>query len=80
MSRSALLFTETGLVLGAANIFLPFMILPVYAVVAQLDHAAERKPPRRSGATAARAASARVIAAARPCRASSPGVALRLLA
>ena len=28
-----LLFTETGLVLGAANIFLPFMILPIYSVV-----------------------------------------------
>jgi len=32
-----LLFTETGLVLGAANVFLPFMILPIYAVVKQLD-------------------------------------------
>jgi len=32
-----LLFTETGLVLGAANIFLPFMILPVYSVVKLID-------------------------------------------
>ncbi len=28
-----LLFTETGLVLGAANVFLPFMILPIYSVL-----------------------------------------------
>jgi putative spermidine/putrescine transport system permease protein len=32
-----LLFTETGLVLGAANVFLPFMILPVYSVVKLID-------------------------------------------
>jgi putative spermidine/putrescine transport system permease protein len=32
-----LLFTETGLVLGAANVFLPFMILPVYSVVRLID-------------------------------------------
>jgi putative spermidine/putrescine transport system permease protein len=32
-----LLFTETGLIVGAANIFLPFMILPIYAVAKQLD-------------------------------------------
>jgi putative spermidine/putrescine transport system permease protein len=32
-----LLFTETGLVIGAANVFLPFMILPVYAVLRQVD-------------------------------------------
>jgi putative spermidine/putrescine transport system permease protein len=32
-----LLFTETGLVIGAANVFLPFMILPIYAVVRQVD-------------------------------------------
>lgn len=32
-----LLFTETGLVLGAANVFLPFMILPIYSVVRQVD-------------------------------------------
>jgi putative spermidine/putrescine transport system permease protein len=32
-----LLFTEAGLVLGAANIFLPFMILPVYSVVKLID-------------------------------------------
>jgi putative spermidine/putrescine transport system permease protein len=32
-----LLFTETGLVLGAANVFLPFMILPIYSVVKLVD-------------------------------------------
>ena len=32
-----MLFTETGLVLGAANIFLPFMILPIYSVVKLID-------------------------------------------
>ncbi|MEM9783360.1 MAG: ABC transporter permease [Pseudomonadota bacterium] len=34
-----LLFTETALVIGAANVFLPFMVLPIYAVVRQLDPA-----------------------------------------
>lgn len=32
-----LLFTETGLVIGATNIFLPFIILPIYAVAKQVD-------------------------------------------
>jgi putative spermidine/putrescine transport system permease protein len=32
-----MIFTETALIAGAANIFLPFMILPIYAVVAQID-------------------------------------------
>ncbi|MBN8944654.1 MAG: ABC transporter permease [Rhizobiales bacterium] len=32
-----LLFTEAGLVLGAANVFLPFMILPIYSVVKLVD-------------------------------------------
>jgi putative spermidine/putrescine transport system permease protein len=32
-----LLFTQVGLVLGAANIFLPFMILPIYSVVKLID-------------------------------------------
>jgi putative spermidine/putrescine transport system permease protein len=32
-----LLFTETGLVLGAVNVFLPFMILPIYSVVKLID-------------------------------------------
>ena len=32
-----LIFTETALIVGAVNVFLPFMILPVFAVVAQLD-------------------------------------------
>jgi putative spermidine/putrescine transport system permease protein len=34
-----MIFTETALIVGSVNIFLPFMILPIYAVVAQLDHA-----------------------------------------
>lgn len=32
-----LLFTEFGLVLGAANVFLPFMILPIYSVLNLMD-------------------------------------------
>jgi putative spermidine/putrescine transport system permease protein len=32
-----MIFTETALIVGSVNIFLPFMILPVYAIVAQLD-------------------------------------------
>ena len=32
-----LLFTEPGLVLGAANVFLPFMVLPVFSVVKLID-------------------------------------------
>jgi putative spermidine/putrescine transport system permease protein len=32
-----MLFTETALVVGAANVFLPFMVLPIYSVVRQLD-------------------------------------------
>jgi putative spermidine/putrescine transport system permease protein len=32
-----LLFTESGLVLGAVNIFLPFMVLPIFAVVKLID-------------------------------------------
>jgi putative spermidine/putrescine transport system permease protein len=32
-----MIFTETALVVGSVNIFLPFMILPIYAVVTQLD-------------------------------------------
>jgi putative spermidine/putrescine transport system permease protein len=32
-----LLFTETGLILGAANVFLPFMILPIYSVLKLID-------------------------------------------
>jgi hypothetical protein len=38
-----LLFTETGLVIGAVNVFLPFMILPLYSVVSLID------PPSRRG-------------------------------
>jgi putative spermidine/putrescine transport system permease protein len=33
-----MIFTETALIVGSVNIFLPFMILPIYAVVTQLDH------------------------------------------
>jgi putative spermidine/putrescine transport system permease protein len=32
-----LLFTEWGLVLGAVNVFLPFMVLPIFAVVKLID-------------------------------------------
>ena len=32
-----LIFTESGLVLGAVNIFLPFMVLPIFSVVKLLD-------------------------------------------
>lgn len=32
-----LLFTEAGLIVGAANVFLPFMILPIYSVVKLID-------------------------------------------
>jgi putative spermidine/putrescine transport system permease protein len=32
-----LLFTETGLAIGAAHVFLPFMVLPIYAVARQID-------------------------------------------
>ncbi|RVU21238.1 ABC transporter permease [Methylobacterium oryzihabitans] len=45
-----LLFTEAGLVIGAANVFLPFMILPIYAVIRLID-------PRLSEAAATLGAS-----------------------
>jgi putative spermidine/putrescine transport system permease protein len=45
-----LLFTESGLVLGAANVFLPFMVLPIYSVVKLID-------PRLSEAAATLGAS-----------------------
>ncbi|WP_062227182.1 ABC transporter permease [Aureimonas frigidaquae] len=32
-----LLFTQAGLVVGAANVFLPFMILPIYSVLNLMD-------------------------------------------
>ncbi|MBI3507801.1 MAG: ABC transporter permease [Proteobacteria bacterium] len=32
-----LLFTETGLIIGAANLFVPFMILPIYSVLKLVD-------------------------------------------
>ena len=32
-----LIFTEPGLIFGATNIFLPFMVLPVYSVVKLID-------------------------------------------
>ncbi|QHQ34372.1 ABC transporter permease [Algicella marina] len=34
-----MLFTETALIIGAANVFLPFMVLPIYAVIRQIDGA-----------------------------------------
>ncbi|MGF1658269.1 MAG: ABC transporter permease [Rubrimonas sp.] len=34
-----LLFTETALIIGAANVFLPFAVLPIYAVIRQIDPA-----------------------------------------
>ena len=34
-----LIFTETGLVLGASNVFLPFMVLPIFSVVRLTDRA-----------------------------------------
>ncbi|SEB02569.1 ABC transporter permease [Rubrimonas cliftonensis] len=34
-----MLFTETALIIGAANVFLPFMVLPIYAVMRQLSPA-----------------------------------------
>jgi len=45
-----MIFTETALIVGSVNIFLPFMVLPIYAVVAQLD-------PRLSEAAATLGAS-----------------------
>lgn len=32
-----MIFTKGALVVGAANVFLPFMVLPIYAVVTQID-------------------------------------------
>ncbi|POF33597.1 ABC transporter permease [Roseibium marinum] len=32
-----LIFTETGLIFGAVNVFVPFMIMPVYSVIRLLD-------------------------------------------
>jgi putative spermidine/putrescine transport system permease protein len=32
-----MLFTETALVIGAANVFLPLMVLPIYSVLSQQD-------------------------------------------
>jgi len=32
-----MLFTETALIIGAANVFLPFMVLPIYSVIRQLN-------------------------------------------
>ena len=44
-SPMRLLFTETGLLIGIVNIFLPFMVLPLFASIRQLD-------PRLSDAAA----------------------------
>jgi putative spermidine/putrescine transport system permease protein len=32
-----LIFTQTGLIVGAVNVFLPFMVLPIFSVVKLLD-------------------------------------------
>ena len=32
-----MLFTETALIIGASNVFLPFMVLPIYSVLRQID-------------------------------------------
>lgn len=32
-----MLFTEAALIIGASNVFLPFMVLPIYAVLRQMD-------------------------------------------
>jgi putative spermidine/putrescine transport system permease protein len=32
-----MIFTQVSLITGSVNIFLPFMVLPIYAVVAQID-------------------------------------------
>jgi putative spermidine/putrescine transport system permease protein len=32
-----LIFTEMGLLIGAVNVFLPFMVLPIYSVVKMID-------------------------------------------
>lgn len=32
-----LIFTEAGLLIGAVNVFLPFMVLPIYSVVKMID-------------------------------------------
>ena len=32
-----MIFTQGALIAGAANVFLPFMVLPIYAVVTQID-------------------------------------------
>ena len=56
-----MIFTQTSLIVGAANIFLPFMILPIYAVVAQID-------PRLSEAAAGSAASRASVGTTAECR------------
>jgi putative spermidine/putrescine transport system permease protein len=62
-----MIFTETALIFGAVNVFLPFMILPIYAVVAQLD-------PRLSEAAATLGASPMAIFARVVVPLSLPGV------
>ncbi|WP_205470525.1 ABC transporter permease [Breoghania sp. L-A4] len=32
-----LIFTETGLIFGAVNVFVPFMIMPIYSVIRLMD-------------------------------------------
>ena len=57
-----MIFTETALIVGAVNIFLPFMILPIYAIVAQLD------PRLRRSRRHARRLAARGVLSASSCR------------
>jgi putative spermidine/putrescine transport system permease protein len=49
-----MIFTPTALIVGAVNIFIPFMILPIFTVVAQID-------PRLSEAAATLGASPVVV-------------------
>jgi putative spermidine/putrescine transport system permease protein len=35
-----LIFTQTGLIIGAVNVFLPFMVLPIFSVVKLIDRSA----------------------------------------
>ena len=56
-----LVFTEFSLIVGMVNVFLPFMILPIYSVVRMLD-------PRLTDAAATSAPARSAPSAASPCR------------
>ena len=53
-----LVFTEFSLIVGMVNVFLPFMILPIYSVVRMLDPRLRRcgREPRRRARSAPSAA------------------------